>query len=128
MGWDRASVPDPQDPSTFESSRLDWDEAGSGRHARILAAYRELAALRASFPELTAPTFGTASQDPATGLFTLRRGALEIHAGLGAEDVAVRLGPGRRPVFTTGSGVRFDGSVLRLAPGAGCVTVPDDRE
>ena len=36
MGWDPAVVPDPQDPATYERSKLDWSEAGTGRHARIL--------------------------------------------------------------------------------------------
>ncbi len=29
MGWDRDSVPDPQDPATFERSKLDWSEVHS---------------------------------------------------------------------------------------------------
>ena len=31
MGWDPAVVPDPQDPATFERSKLDWDELGRAR-------------------------------------------------------------------------------------------------
>ena len=61
MGWDPAVVPDPQDPATFERSKLDWSELDSGRHARLLAAYRRLAALRRSRPELTDPSFGSVS-------------------------------------------------------------------
>ncbi|PZR52319.1 malto-oligosyltrehalose trehalohydrolase [Xylanimonas oleitrophica] len=43
-------VPDPQSPGTVEASRLDWDEHESGHHARLLAFYRELAALRHAEP------------------------------------------------------------------------------
>ena len=55
MGWDPAVVPDPQDPSTYERSKLDWDELGTGRHAVLLDVYRRLAALRRELPELTDP-------------------------------------------------------------------------
>lgn len=39
-------VPDPQDPTTFERSKLDWSERDGGDHARTLALYRPLLALR----------------------------------------------------------------------------------
>ena len=59
MGWDRSVVPDPQDPQTFERSKLRWDEATTGRHARMLEVYRELAALRRREPAITDPSFST---------------------------------------------------------------------
>jgi maltooligosyltrehalose trehalohydrolase len=47
-GWgDGAPVPDPQDPATRDASVLDWSERGRGEHARLLAWYRTLVALRA---------------------------------------------------------------------------------
>ena len=36
MGWDPSVVPDPQDPATFERSRLDWSELEDFGHARML--------------------------------------------------------------------------------------------
>jgi len=39
-------VPDPQEPSTFDASTLDIDEASGAPHAGVLALYRELIALR----------------------------------------------------------------------------------
>ena len=57
MGWDPAVVPDPQDPATFERSKLDWSELETGRHAVLLDVYRRLASLRRTLPELTDPSF-----------------------------------------------------------------------
>lgn len=57
MGWDPSDVPDPQDPATFERSRLRWDELADGRHARLLSFYRQLAAERARASTTT--TFGS---------------------------------------------------------------------
>ncbi len=39
-------VPDPQDPTTFESSRLHWEEINEEPHRRTLTLYRDLLALR----------------------------------------------------------------------------------
>lgn len=55
MGWDPDVVPDPQDPQTFERSKLDWSETGTGDHERLLALYRRLAQLRRSRPDLLDP-------------------------------------------------------------------------
>jgi maltooligosyltrehalose trehalohydrolase len=45
-GWDESAVPDPQDPTTFTNSKLDWADVSSERGAAILRAYRVLIALR----------------------------------------------------------------------------------
>jgi maltooligosyltrehalose trehalohydrolase len=45
-GWDESTVPDPQDPSTFQNSKLDWADTTSERGTAILRAYRVLVALR----------------------------------------------------------------------------------
>jgi maltooligosyltrehalose trehalohydrolase len=55
MGWDPEVVPDPQEPSTFTNSKLDWSEPGSGHHAEMLDLYRRLASLRREHAELTDP-------------------------------------------------------------------------
>jgi maltooligosyltrehalose trehalohydrolase len=57
MGWDRSTVPDPQEPSTFTDSKLDWSETASDDHARLLEIYRALAQLRKERPSLTDPRF-----------------------------------------------------------------------
>ena len=46
FGWSPDDVPDPQDPETFEHSKLNWDEVNSGHHAEMLAWYKELIDLR----------------------------------------------------------------------------------
>ena len=40
-GWDADDIPDPQDPQTFQRSKLNWDEVDAGEHARLLALYRD---------------------------------------------------------------------------------------
>ncbi len=53
MGWDPAVVPDPQDPATFQNSKLDWseiDDPAHPEHAAMLAVYRTIGALRHDLP------------------------------------------------------------------------------
>jgi len=42
----RDRIPDPNDPGTFDRSKLDWREAVAPLHARWLALYRELLSIR----------------------------------------------------------------------------------
>ncbi len=62
-------VPDPQDPSSFERSKLDWSEADDAHHAPILDLYRDLLALRRDLPHGAARA---AAQDES--LLTVQRG------------------------------------------------------
>jgi maltooligosyltrehalose trehalohydrolase len=52
-GWDAEDVPDPQDHATRDRSVLRWSEREHDGHARMLAWYRDLAALRRREPVLT---------------------------------------------------------------------------
>lgn len=91
MGWDRALVPDPQDRATFERSKLRWDEPAEPAHARMLATYRELIALRRELPELTDPRLDRIDIELDTDARWLvqRRGAVTVVANLG--DTELRL-------------------------------------
>lgn len=50
----RDEIPDPQARSTFEASKLVWDERKSEPHTRVLATYRTMLALRRTDPVLRA--------------------------------------------------------------------------
>ena len=91
MGWDPATVPDPQDPQTFERSKLDWSSAESGDHARLLDLYRELIALRRALPALSDPDFARlrASFDDDLRWFRLERDDLSIAVNFGTEALTL---------------------------------------
>ncbi len=137
MGWDRDVVPDPQDPETFRRSTLDWSELDQGRHAVVLAVYRELARLRRERPELSDPSFASveAHADETTRVFTLRRtptggraalggsGGSLVALNLGEEDAVVEVGgPGPGGVLLAGpAGAALEGTTLRLPAHAGAM-------
>jgi len=96
MGWDPATVPDPQDPATFERSRLDWDELDQPAHARLLGFYRALAALRRGNADFTDPRFdgSEVAFDEGESWLRLQRGASELLINLGDEPSSVPAGNG----------------------------------
>jgi maltooligosyltrehalose trehalohydrolase len=53
FGWDAAQMSDPNDPETFERSRLDWAELDEPAHRAMLDWYRKLIALRRRLPVWT---------------------------------------------------------------------------
>ncbi|MEO9322066.1 malto-oligosyltrehalose trehalohydrolase [Nocardioides sp. C4-1] len=122
MGWDPAVVPDPQDPQTFQRSKLDWTETSSPRGARMLEVYRSLARLRRAHPELTDPSFGrtTCEVDEAARLFRMRRGALEVVVNF-ADEATSAPAAGTRLLFETESGVELSEGTLTLPAHAGAL-------
>lgn len=124
MGWDPSTVPDPQDPETFERSKLDWAEATTGRHAVLLDFYRELARLRREHAALTDPAFTSvsATADEETRVFTLRRGDLTIvvNFGDGEADVPAETAT---VLLATPAGATLTGGRLLLPAHAGAVIV-----
>jgi maltooligosyltrehalose trehalohydrolase len=92
-GWDADEVPDPQDPQTFERSKLAWDEIDSGEHARLHEVYRGLIALRRAEPDFADPWLDHLSvdYDEDQRWIVLRRGAFAVACNLGTEAVSVPL-------------------------------------
>jgi maltooligosyltrehalose trehalohydrolase len=121
MGWDPAVVPDPQDPATFERSKLDWSELEDGRHAVLLDVYRRLAALRRTLPELTDPAFGdlSATADQESRVFTLRRSGLLLVVNFGDSPATVPVQG--ELIFTTPTAPVIRDDELALAPHAGAL-------
>ncbi len=54
-GWDADEIPDPQDPATYERSKLNWQEIDEGEHGRLRRVYQQLISLRRNEPDLADP-------------------------------------------------------------------------
>jgi maltooligosyltrehalose trehalohydrolase len=90
-GWDADAIPDPQDPHTFQRSKLNWSELDEGAHDRLLQLYRDLIALRRNEPDLCDPWLDNliVDYDEQSRWIALRRGTLTVACNLGAEPVLV---------------------------------------
>jgi len=90
-GWHADDIPDPQDPQTFQRSKLDWSELDTGDHARLLRIYHDLIALRRSETDLADPWLEhlIVDYDEDARWIVMRRSRLAVACNLGAEPVAV---------------------------------------
>ena len=93
-GWDKSDIPDPQDPETFTRSKLNWSELGDGDHARLLAVYRDLLALRRERTELTDPWLDhvKVEYDEDAQWIAIRRGRVSVVCNLSESAVTVPVG------------------------------------
>ncbi|MFJ4774241.1 malto-oligosyltrehalose trehalohydrolase [Streptomyces uncialis] len=118
-GWAARDVPDPQDPATRERSCLDWSEPAREPHARVLAWYRELIALRRTHPDLASTdlTAVRVTYDRTARWLWVRRGDLRIVVNVSERPAVIRLGA--RPARVLAAWEPVSG------PGAdGLLTVP----
>ncbi|MFE4670273.1 malto-oligosyltrehalose trehalohydrolase [Streptomyces sp. NPDC056716] len=100
-GWAEDDVPDPQDPATRDRSCLDWSEPGSEPHARVLAWYRRLIAVRRDHPDLTNPDLSDlkVAYDETTRWLAFRRGDICVAVNPGAAPAEIPLGPRRAVIL-----------------------------
>jgi len=128
-GW-ADDVPDPEDPETFESAKLNWTERAERDHARMLDWYATLIGLRHEVPELAS---GDLSQVDVTVVdedtVVVHRGRSAVVASRAEGEVQVDLAEileggspevlaGWSPTSVSGSAIRFRGpgaAVVRLS-------------
>jgi len=122
----RERIPDPNDPATFEASRLRWDERDTPPHAQRLALVRELLALRRQHlvPRLGGMTHGGRYRVDADLLrvdWTLADGARwHLLAFFGAQPADVGALPAGEIVWRHGIDAA---GATRAERGAVCVTL-----
>jgi len=113
------AVPDPQDPETFASARLCWEEATRPDHAATLAWYRQLIALRRAEPELTDDRldYGMVRYDAQAGWLVVQRGSIRVACNLGetAHTVPLDSTPG---VLAQSGTIAVRSGELSLGPDA----------
>jgi len=90
-GWDADDIPDPQEPQTFQRSKLNWEEVDAGEHARLRRLYRDLIALRHNDPDLGDPWLEhlVLDYDEDQHWVIMRRNRLVIACNLGTEPTTV---------------------------------------
>ena len=121
FGWDPRTVPDPQDPETFERSRLRWDERDRDPHRAVLGWHRRLIRLRRALPALRDGDRGRVrvAFDEDRRWLRLDRAPIAVACNLGRERVDVPLGEAApRTVLMAAGDHRMAGDALRMDPGA----------
>jgi maltooligosyltrehalose trehalohydrolase len=120
-GWDAEDVPDPQDPAAREASVLDWAEPGKEPHARMLAWYRALAALRRAAPALRDDDLHQVRVETGPDRLTMQRGDVAVHVNIGRKPARFPV-PGGSRVALAWHPVEVVADALYLPPDAVAVT------
>jgi maltooligosyltrehalose trehalohydrolase len=96
FGWNPEEVPDPQDPATFERSKLDWGELRDPSHESMLDWYRALIRLRRRLPAPRDPAGGgvMVEIDDALRRIVFEREGVSVRVNLGEEDWNVTIPDG----------------------------------
>jgi maltooligosyltrehalose trehalohydrolase len=117
-GWDSEDVPDPQDPATFERSRLDWAEVDKPEHADLLEWYRSLIALRKATPELTDPRLDRVEvdHDDDARWLVVRRKGVSVVCNLAAVEQPVPVGSPVDAVLLASAVATADGDSVTMPP------------
>ncbi len=85
FGWSPEDLSDPQAASTFERSRLDWDEVRRPPHAELLTWHRDLIELRRRLPALRDDRLERVAVDfdEAARWLVMTRAAVRVACNLG---------------------------------------------
>ena len=118
-GFAEREVPDPQASSTFEASRLNFDEISQPAHAAMLEFYRLLIQIRRERSEFTSPEVSPRF-DERSGFFAIDREQSVVAVNFGRELVRVPLsrhqGARARELLCATEGARIDDAMLSLPP------------
>ncbi len=129
FGWEPSEVPDPQQPSSFKRSRLDWAEPTRLPHSDLLAWYRELIALRRSVPALSdhrADSISVEIDEEAQSITVARQDVLVV-ANLGRSPIR-RAARGAELLAASTDGVRLRNDDLAVpADAVAIVRLAADR-
>jgi maltooligosyltrehalose trehalohydrolase len=117
FGWRPEDVPDPQDPATFERSKLDWSAVSRDAHAGLLTWYRELIALRRRFPALSDPRLDRVdTRCDEQGLLLVERGPVIVASNLGSQEHTVGVASSSKLVAASSPTVEFREHRITLPP------------
>ncbi|PLS74833.1 MAG: malto-oligosyltrehalose trehalohydrolase [Actinobacteria bacterium] len=115
FGWDPKDVPDPQDPATFERSRLDWSEVEAEVHREVLDWHRRLIRLRRQEPALSQGFEGLhVSYDEQALWLLVERGPVAVACNLG--PTATTLPVAGELMMASDAAVSLDGDGIVLPP------------
>jgi len=117
FGWNPQDVPDPTARSTFDNSRLKWEEISGQDHAEMLEWYRRLIRLRRAMPEFTSGRLDRVhvQHDADQSWLVVMRDDVVIACNLSPSEQSIAVKGGRRPLLLASkSDVRSheDGIVL----------------
>ncbi len=116
FGWNPDDIPDPQDPSSFERSILDWDELGKEPHRSMLEWYWHLIRLRRSFPSLTDGRLDAVEVrcGEDSKWMIVQRGKIVVACNFDAEVKELKVADGAKLLLHSDADTAVQGTTLTL--------------
>lgn len=116
FGWKPEKVPDPQDPETFERSKLKWDELATHPHSEMLDWYRALIRLRRSLPALTDADLDRLHTrcDEESQWLAIERGPVTIACNLSFEAQTIPIRPAANVIIASTDDIDLKEYEMRL--------------
>ena len=125
FGWKPEDVPDPQDPRTFQRSKLLWQELESADHKQILDWYRALIRLRKTTPALSAERDASMAVDWGEAWIRLDRGGCAVFCNLAPHAQGLLVGKFTHILLASDESARIDHDTVVL-PGESAVVLSID--
>jgi len=121
---DANSIPDPEAQSTYESSKLRWEEREEADHGEMLAWYRSLIQLRSSTPSLRDgnPNHLQVRFDEQLQWLVMERGRIHLYFNLGDDAVTLPVPEGSSIQLAMDSDLTIESGRIKL-PGASFAAV-----
>ncbi len=118
FGWDPASIPDPEIPSTFDASKLRWDEMSEGDHAEMLAWYKKLIRFRRATACLNDGTAGhvRVAFDEEAKWLRMVRGDVTVICNFGDQERVFAVIDASRVVIRSQSAIQMNECTLAMPP------------
>jgi maltooligosyltrehalose trehalohydrolase len=118
FGWDRASIPDPENRETFLRSKLDWNELTVIPHSEMVSWYRDLIKLRRSVPALNngEPGNTIAIFNEEEKWLCMERGAVKVACNLAQSSRALAVPDRGKLILASNLDVKIDAGKIALPP------------
>jgi maltooligosyltrehalose trehalohydrolase len=118
FGFAAQEVPDPAARATFERSRLNWQEAGEGRHQEMLDWYRALIGLRRKSAALNDGDLRHVKvrSSEADRWLVMDRGSVWVLANLGLREASFEVPKGFRVALVSRGNAGIDVGRIVLPP------------
>ena len=125
FGWNLDEVPDPQDPATFQRSKLNWTERSAAPHAEMLDWHRRLIALRRATPDLTDPELSRVEVrfSEEEKWLVMERGAVTVAFSLASEPRQLHVRGGSTIALASSTEAQISDGLLTLPPDSVAVLV-----
>jgi maltooligosyltrehalose trehalohydrolase len=125
FGWEPDSIPDPEARSTFENSKLDWNEMSHGLHSEMLSWYRALIRVRKTARSLhnCKPGQTRVTFDEDDKWFSVERGEVTLICNLGTGMRTVAASSNKRIVLASNAGISLIENAITLPPDTAVILV-----